>query len=314
MKQQSRPRSRGSDSPPGTRPRSNRGYFCVRPTIWSRATLPAQVPVTPALFAKPLAVPGAGLNQLPIFHPFPLICAFICVHTGRLKTIIHHHILAIALAQTGHLRCIWTLDGVENRAASFWIPRRALDRKKGDVERMCRSRLHRTLRAPCWTGTSRPPGYRAVQLRAKFPSLGYLVKLCRNFGYTWAAAGAALPRAHAPWMHPHSDKHRNVCTSLSDIEGNDATGRDYHYPHYFRQSSNRIRKIQSLLDTGLLRIRYAPFVSILFEQAERFLFTTENCAHEDGVLDVLSFLCGFSQPHPGLNPGGPVPPKSSFVV
>jgi hypothetical protein len=174
--------------------------------------------LAPALFAEPLAAPEASFDDLPIFHPFPIICAYICIHTGRLKTIVHHHILAIILAQTEHLRCIWTIDGVENRSAPFWIPRRAIDRKKSNVERMWRSRLHRTLRAPCWTGTSRPSGYRAVQLRAKFPSLGYLIKLCRNFGYTWAAAGAALPRAHAPWAHPHSDKRRNRCASSGEIE------------------------------------------------------------------------------------------------
>jgi hypothetical protein len=43
-------------------------------------------------------------------------------------------------------------------------------------------------------------------------------------------------------------------------------------------------------DTGRLRIRYAPFVDILFQQASQFLFTPENCAREGGALGVLSFL------------------------
>jgi hypothetical protein len=53
---------------------------------------------------------------------------------------------------------------------------------------------------------------------------------------------------------------------------------------------DRIRKIQGFLDTGRLKIRYAPFVSILFEQAEHFLCANENCTREDVALDVLSSL------------------------
>ena len=73
--------------------------------------------LAPALFAEPLAIPEARLDELAIFHPFPLLCAFICVHVGRLKTIIHHDTLAAVLSQTEHLRCIWTIEGAENRAA-----------------------------------------------------------------------------------------------------------------------------------------------------------------------------------------------------
>ena len=55
----------------------------------------------------------------------------------------------------------------------------------------------------------------------------------------------------------------------------------------------RIRRLQSLLDSGFLRIRYAPFVSVLFEQAEQYIFTADNAGREDGALDSLAMLCGF---------------------
>jgi hypothetical protein len=159
-----------------------------------------------ALSAKPFpAVPDGVIGGMPLLDPFPLLCAFICIYVGRLKTIMHRHSLAIILAQTEHLRCIWTTEGVESEGAHFWIPRGAIDRKKANVERMRRSRLRRTLRAPCWTGTPHPSGFCTVNLQTEFPSLGFLIKLCRDFAYTWAAAGAALPRAHTPWAHPHSD-------------------------------------------------------------------------------------------------------------
>jgi len=172
----------------------------------------------------------------PLLEPFPLLCAFICIHAGRLKTIAHHKGPAVILDETEHLRCILPADCFENRNASFWIPRRAIDRKKTNVERMWRSRLHRTLRAPCWCAEPPKPG--TVQLRSNFPSLGYLLYLAR-LGYPWVAASAALSRAHAPWAHPHSDRRRNTCTGLSDIEGTFESKGDPRNSQYFPQSEGQ---------------------------------------------------------------------------
>jgi hypothetical protein len=194
--------------------------------------------LAPSLSAQSVAILEGVVGDVQFLEPFPLLCAFICIHAGRLKTMVHRHSLAIILTQTKHLRCIWTIEGVDNKGAPFWIPRRAGDRKKTNVERIWRSRLDRTLRAPCWTGTPCPSGYRTVRLRTWFPSIGYLVKLCGDFGYTWGAAGAALSRGHAPWSHPHSDKRRNRCGGMDEIEreGNiDSGARRGYAPQYDSQ-------------------------------------------------------------------------------
>jgi hypothetical protein len=168
-----------------------------------------------------------------LFDPFPMLCLFLCLITGRVKTILHHEGPAVILDETEHLRCILPADCFENRNASFWIPRRAIDRKKTNVERMWRSRLHRTLRGPYWHGEPPKPG--TVGLRSNFPSLGYLLYLA-GLGYPWVAASAALSRAHAPWSHPHSDKRRNTCTSSGEIEREGERSADPGYdPKYDSQ-------------------------------------------------------------------------------
>jgi hypothetical protein len=97
-------------------------------------------------------------------------------------------------------------------------------RKEKNRERVWRSRRRRTLRAPCWHSEPRPAGYRPTKPHTQFPTLGYLLKLCEKYGYPWSAAAAALPRAHNPWVRPHSDKRKKVCPSLDDT---DEGGRQY---------------------------------------------------------------------------------------
>src|SRR4029077_1646843 len=167
------------------------------------------------------------------FHldPFPLLCAALCVRDGRLKTIVHHDSLSVVLVETDHLRCVNTVDGIEEGRVPFWIPRHPSVRKRLGVERRNRSRSHRTLPPPVWHGEPRPSGFRTVRLRTEFPSLDYLIRVCRDSGYPWSAAGAALPRAHAPWVHPWSDRRRSGCTNLGEIEreGNADSGAQRGY-------------------------------------------------------------------------------------
>jgi hypothetical protein len=211
----------------------------------------------PSLSAQPPAIPEGAAPDSPFLEPFPLLCAAICITRGRVKTVSHHCVPAIVLDQTHRFRRIWTADDFENRREPFWILRWAADEKRlrseHRAEKFARRRLQRTLQPPVWHGEKCPSGYRTVKLQTEFPSLLYLIKLCGDFGYTWSAAGAALPQAHAPWAHPHSDKRRNVCTGLSDIEGDAESGGDYHNPGYFPQSGR-----QQLIDVNHPYIPMSP--------------------------------------------------------
>jgi hypothetical protein len=171
------------------------------PLLYTRVARPA---APESLSIQSPAVPK-GVVVTPLLEPFPLLCAFICVHAGRLKTILHHHSPTVVITQSQHLRCICTIEAVESGGAPLWIPRRVVDQKKINVERMWRSRLHRTIRVPFWQGERTNAG--KVRLRSNFPSLGYLMYLA-GLGYPWVAASAALPRAHDPWIRPVSDRWR----------------------------------------------------------------------------------------------------------
>lgn len=152
------------------------------------------------------------VGSAPFLDPFPLLCAAVCIRDGRLKTVLHRRRPAIVLAETECLRRIWT---IENEL--FWIPRRAADRIRINVERMRRSRRHRTpLQAPCWHGEPRPAGYRTVKVHSQFPTFGFLKALCGKYGYSWSAASAALAHTHVSWVR--SDKRKKVCPSLSDTD------------------------------------------------------------------------------------------------
>jgi hypothetical protein len=140
------------------------------------------------------AVSKCVVGETLFLEPFPLLCAFICIHAGELKTIKHRHILSIVLAQTEHLRCIWTVGGVENRRTPVWVPRRAKDRKKFNHWRMQESRRHRTLTPPVWHGEKRPWGARCdrYQYEADRPTIDHLAYLCRELGYPIGVAIAAV--------------------------------------------------------------------------------------------------------------------------
>lgn len=192
--------------------------------------------MTAALLASPLSAQprpasaarkgAVGAVRFPLsLNPFITLCLFLVLRNGCLKTVVHNGAPAIVLDQYKGLRRVLTVDLAEDG--------------EDPLELFRRDRAGKTLRAPCWTGTPRPSGYRTVRLKTQFPSLAYLIKLCRDFGYTWDAASAALPQAHTPWTRPHSDKRRNICTNLSDVEGDADSHGDPREPDYFRQSSRQ---------------------------------------------------------------------------
>jgi hypothetical protein len=67
-------------------------------------------------------------------------------HSGQTITILSVH---------QNTRLVVPFDEGEHKV--FWIPRRPTNRKQFNLERVWRSRRYRTLRAPVWTGESRPP-------------------------------------------------------------------------------------------------------------------------------------------------------------
>lgn len=139
-------------------------------------------------------------------HPFIVACWLVLLYDGRLKTVTHRDTVAIILTETNHIRCVLTVDGVENERDPFWIPRRAEDRKMLNIERRNRSRSHITLSTPCWHGEERPLGARIITLKTKYPSLPYMIRLCGRYEYIWDAMAAAMSQAHAPHLHPVSDR------------------------------------------------------------------------------------------------------------
>lgn len=193
----------------GLRPRKLRkplsGFL---PTLAARdehGVLP--IAAVPSLFVHQASAPDplfADIGDLTFLDPFPLFCAFICIHAGRLRTTLHREHPAVILAETEHLCCVHTIESVENRGAPFWILRERIDRKRNNIERRERSRRHRTLRAPCWTGEERPRA-KTVPIESHFPESKYLERLA-ELGFPKAAVLACLIQAHKPWMRPPADR------------------------------------------------------------------------------------------------------------
>jgi hypothetical protein len=65
-------------------------------------------------------------------------------------------------------------------------------RKEQKKARMWRSRAHKTLKPPVWQGEIRPCGARGVSANSNYPAVDYLVRLCRDLGYSITAAIAAV--------------------------------------------------------------------------------------------------------------------------
>ena len=76
----------------------------------------------------------------------------------RVKTILFKGNIVLVTAATEHLRKVEILVSNDLNAieTSFWIPRRACDRRRFSQERHIRARTRKTSRGPWWTGEPRP--------------------------------------------------------------------------------------------------------------------------------------------------------------
>jgi hypothetical protein len=82
-----------------------------------------------------------------LFDPFPLLCAAVCLKTGRLKTILHREMPSVVLHEANALRYILRADGIE---AGFWIPCRPSDRERFRIETQRRRKVSTTQKPPVW--------------------------------------------------------------------------------------------------------------------------------------------------------------------
>lgn len=138
------------------------------------------------------------------FDAFPMVCLAVSLLQGKslgelfdgFKTIQHRGVVSLVTAETSGLRQIVAAD-----FRSFWIPRRAEDRKRFNLERRLRSRSHVTLRPPVWHPDERPVGMRRVKLHSSFSAASFIDRLCRELGYPNAAAFASRTSGHKPWLH-----------------------------------------------------------------------------------------------------------------
>jgi hypothetical protein len=121
------------------------------------------------------------------------------------KTIQHKNRICEVVETCEHLRRLLPLfrrvdeKFVEGAPEPFWVPLRPAHRKQFNLERMWRSRRHRTLPPPVWTGEARPKRPRA-KLSSNYPSTAYLARLVSELGYNGHAAFAASVRGHLPWL------------------------------------------------------------------------------------------------------------------
>ncbi len=123
-------------------------------------------------------------------HPFPLLCAAVCVNNGRLKTIFHKRELAVVLQKTEHLRYLLTAEGFVNGHGPFWAPRRLSDRRRFRIEGFLRNRSDRVIPPPC-RGELRPSGATTVKLGIASVSYEKLTELV-GLGYPASAAFAVF--------------------------------------------------------------------------------------------------------------------------
>ena len=101
-----------------------------------------------------------------LFDPFSLLCAVVCLKTGRLKTILNRKMPSVVLHEANALRYILRADGIE---AGFWIPCRPSDRERFRIERQRRRKVGTTQKPPLWRGEPRPDREH-VPVESIFPS------------------------------------------------------------------------------------------------------------------------------------------------
>jgi hypothetical protein len=135
---------------------------------------------------------------------------------GAGKTVQHENKICEVVETHPNLRRLLPLVSVmderliEGASEPFWVPRRPTDRRQFNLERMWKSRRHRTLPPPVWTG-ERPSDERLVissDFQSEFPSASYLLALVHKYGYNIDAALPCMARAHI-WRNPKPDRRRS---------------------------------------------------------------------------------------------------------
>ena len=140
---------------------------------------------------------------------------------GAGRTIQHKNRICEVVETHVHLRRLLPLMNGNlgtDTSEPFWAPRRPSDRKRFSLERMWKSRRHRTLPPPVWTGEARPSAKGLVissDFQSEFPTASDLLNLVHKCGYGVEAALAAMPHAHV-WRNPKPDRRRNGGHSTAD--------------------------------------------------------------------------------------------------
>lgn len=179
-------------------------------------------------------------TNLPLhFHPFPLLCAAVCVNNGRVKTIFHKGGLAVVLQKTEHLRCLLTAEDFVNGHVPFWAPRRLSDRRRFRIERVLRNRSDRVIPPPC-RGELRPFGVATVRLEIAAVPHEELTELLK-LGYPASAALAAFGQK----LLLTPDRRRARCGSLNDPMSREQGSQLINDPEhvYFPSAPSRQTKV-----------------------------------------------------------------------
>lgn len=151
------------------------------------------------------------------------------------KTLLHRGRLVEVSDARQSLRQLAPLmesDLSKSNDKPFWVPRREHDRKRFNLERRDKSRRRLTI-GVSW-GDSRPGLARNLQLRSRFPRIGFLHHLVADLGYDKDAAFAAL--GHPRKLHGRPDRRRKKAVGGADEQAerqqDGKTVRDYQRLDY----------------------------------------------------------------------------------
>lgn len=172
---------------------------------------------------NPLIQPNDALSGVQKY-----LLRVICGWAG--KTILHRGRVVEVLETRGSLHQLLPLvepDLSESDDSPFWVPIRASDRKRFNIERRDKSRRHRTI-GIVW-GAPRPTHARRQTLRSVFPPPSFLYHLVTELGYPPDAALAAFARPQKIQGLP--DRRRKVAFN-SDEQSERKTNKGYQRLDY----------------------------------------------------------------------------------
>ena len=120
---------------------------------------------------------------------------------------------------------------VKHQGRSFWIGK---DTISAGVQNLEEDEIHLSV---CeWTGEPRPAWAgkeKALEIESNWPTFAYITRLCKQYGYPRSCAVATLMQAHAPWMHPHSDKRKaSAAPARDNEESNNRGSQEYIDPNH----------------------------------------------------------------------------------